>query len=128
MNLFHRLATLVSFSCMACSSSDDDAEVRGTYEDKCDAACKPVESCSSEDPAPCVSDCVAATEGLEITCAQCIVENTHWQGSFCDGESTCSIGSDCTFIGEACTEEDEICNGHTIGKASGGACKSACGA
>jgi len=95
----------------------------GTYAAKCNLACAPVKSCSTQDPSKCEADCSTATEGLTAACAQCITENSHWNGTYCANGSKCSIGSDCFG---ACTPADESCLGYSIAKASESPCATVC--
>lgn len=110
----------------------------GTYAEKCAAACKAPDKgpCAGQKEQACRDQCVAATDGLKVECAQCIAEHTGWYGSEC----TCAPGGGCTACGyntygdsvgcfpkTACAPEDTKCGGFAIGKASGSRCSAICG-
>lgn len=122
------------------SSTNEEGEGGGAFDDKCALACKPEKACSEQDPSECEQACVTAVEDLRTACAQCIVEHTGWSGDVCtcedfEGEQLCSYepfapsgtilgpGDDCT-PGMAGTG---TCDGFTIGKASSSQCEDVCG-
>src|SRR6266851_1135672 len=97
----------------------DGGTASGTYADKCTAACKdPKKSACNAQIAQlakdCQNGCVAATEGLKIECAQCMIEHTGYFGNECvcypGGCDTCGFA---TFAGgtspcaSACTPAKE---------------------
>jgi hypothetical protein len=108
----------------ACSGSGPNGE-------RCAVACKAPEGpCGARDVAECEEACNAAVDGLEATCAQCITENTGWEGHTC-GADGCAIsfGPGDTISGGSgggCPSCTPTCSGFEIGKVSDSACKAVC--
>src|SRR5512143_3788558 len=71
---------------------------KGTYAAKCQAACTLPASgpcASGQDVAGCQDRCEGLTEGLALTCVQCMVEHSGWRGESC----TCYGTSGCCLCG-----------------------------
>ena len=128
----YALTTLGLLLAAACSAGTTTTTTgSGTYALKCQAACvPPTGPCGTQDPASCQSSCVATTEGLTITCAQCIVESSGWYGTKCDGVNQCSFGpgsNTCSGgTGSTCSAAQEKCDGFKLGKSTSSTCSAAC--
>lgn len=114
----------------ACSSSGTGT---GTYAAKCQAACTPPSGpCASQDVTTCQNNCIAATDGLPVLCAQCITENSGWSGQQCVNNALCSFGpgptQSCSGSSAGCSASQETCSGFVLAKATGSLCAQACGA
>ena len=133
-------ALLASLSCGGKGSGVPS----GIYVEKCQLACKlpGFGPCARRDFEGCVSDCIAATDGLGVECVQCVLEHSGWEGNAC-----CCAGPMCdsqyynAFDGAHWTNCDrscdcsgcvamyrETCTGFRLYRASGASCSRFCGA
>lgn len=84
------LSVLVSAACAT--------EEGGDYEARCERLCEPTgtatDHCEAGDVDRCVGDCTAHTDGLQVECATCLIEESGGLSYFefqCQGPSMAPI-------------------------------------
>jgi len=136
---------VVAWALSACSSSSNNPSGGGagggvgTYAAKCAVACAPPTHgpcASGQDIDACQYRCEVLTEGLSTSCAQCMIENSAWEGADCS-----CYGSGCCleYFGfeatnpicqptQSCEAADEACTGFELAPSTGHYCRASCGA